>query len=224
MTRWVAALVLALGWGLLTVSAQAQTAAPPAPQVGLATAQPVKALTSEGKLVILQPDGTWKPAPEPKTGSPAIQNRPTGASTLVVGKQVPYGVWLDHQLWRFVIPKQNEAAEYQFAHFKGGAGAIIIAERNPIPAERWKEIVIANARREATDAQITKEERKSVNGLDVLALRTEGTGASGQFVYYGYYYTGPRGAIQVITYTWTNLFEQYQGELTAFLNGFMLLE
>lgn len=224
MRRCVPALVVALGWwGLVAASAQAQTA-PPAPQAGLATSQPVKALTSEGKLVILQPDGTWKPAPEPKAGSPAIQNRTAGASTLVVGKQVPYGVWLDHQLWRFVVPKQNEAAEYQFAHYKGGAGAIIIAERNPIPADRWKEIVIANARREATDAQITREERKTVNGLEVLALRTEGTGASGQFVYYGYYYTGTRGAIQVITYTWTNLFEQYQGELTAFLNGFMLLE
>jgi hypothetical protein len=84
--------------------------------------------------------------------------------------------------------------------------------------------VINNARREAPDARITREEKKTVNGVPVLLLQSEGTGSLGPFVYYGYYYTGPRGAVQVVTYTFAGTFEQYRADLTAFLDGFVVLE
>jgi len=41
-------------------------------------------------------------------------------------------------------------------------------------------------------------------------------------VYYGYYYGGNEGTIQVITYTGKNLFNKYQQELTNFLNGLVV--
>ena len=36
----------------------------------------------------------------------------------------------------------------------------------------------------------------------------------------GYYYGGPSGTVQVITYTGRRLFEDYRKEFEEFLNGF----
>jgi hypothetical protein len=190
----------------------------------LASAQGLKALTQDGRTVVLQPNGTWRFVDEPKAANPAIQARPPGASMLLAGRQVPYGLWIDQSRWRLLEPRQNPAAEYEFTHAGGTAGALVIAEPTRIPPESWKHIVIGNARREAPDARITKEERKTVNGAQVVVLQSEGTGALGPFVHYGYYYSGPRGAVQVITYTFAGLFEPYRADLTAFLDGFVVLE
>lgn len=143
---------------------------------------------------------------------------------LLAGRQVPYGIWVDQSRWRFTDPKQNQVAEHEFTHASGQAGALIVAEPTRIPPESWKQIVINNARREAPDTRITREERKTVNGVPVLLLQSEGTGSLGPFVYYGYYYSGPRGAVQVVTYSFASTFEQYRADFTAFLDGFVVLE
>ncbi|MGH7313150.1 MAG: hypothetical protein ACREJV_08260, partial [Candidatus Rokuibacteriota bacterium] len=170
-------------------------------QVTRTSTQVLKAITQDGRFVVLQPNGTWKYAEESKASAPASPGlaRPPGATLLLAGRQVPYGIWIDRSRWRLTEPKQNLTAEHEFTHASGQAGALVVAEPVRIPPESWKQIVITNARREAPDARITKEERKTVNGVPVLLLQSEGTGSLGPFVYYGYYYTGPRGAVQVVT-------------------------
>jgi hypothetical protein len=200
---------------LLAASAEAQ--------VGKASNQPLKAITQDGRTVVLQPNGTWKYV---EAGRPTTigSSRPPGATMLLAGRQVPYGIWIDQSRWRSTDPKQNMAAELEFTHASGQAGALVVAEPRQIPPDTWKQIVINNARREAPDARITREERKMVNGVPVLLLQSEGTGPLGPFVYYGYYYAGARGAVQVVTYTFAGTFEQYRADFTAFLDGFVILE
>lgn len=202
-------------------------ASPASGQVVKASNQNLKAITQDGRVVVLQPNGTWKYVEEPKassSASPAAPARPPGATMLLAGRQVPYGIWIDQSRWRFTDPRQNTVAEHEFMHASGQAGALIVAEPNRIAPESWKQIVINNARREAPDARITREEKKTVNGVPVILLQSEGTGSLGPFVYYGYYYTGPRGAVQVVTYSFAGTFEQYRADLTAFLDGFVVLE
>ncbi len=191
-----------------------------------AAAQALRAITQDGRVVILQPDGTWRFAEEPKAvgSSPVVKARPPGATILLAGSQVPYGIWVDLARWRVDQRKQNPVAEYEFHHVRGEAGAVVIAEPTRVPPEAWRQIVLTNARRQAADARITAEERKVVNGIPLLALQYEGTGPMGPFIHYGYYWSGPRGAVQLVTYTFAPLFPQYQAELTAFLDGFVLLE
>jgi hypothetical protein len=193
-------------------------------QVGKASNQTLKAITQDGRTVVLQPNGTWRYADAGRPTTSLGSSRPPGATMLLTGRQVPYGIWIDQSRWRFTDPKQNMAAELELTHATGQAGALIVAEPRPIPADSWKQIVINNARREAPDARITREERKVVNGVPVILLQSEGTGPLGPFVYYGYYYAGPRGAVQVVTYTFAGTFEQYRADFTAFLDGFVILE
>jgi hypothetical protein len=191
---------------------------------GPASAQAVKAITQDGRVVVLQPNGTWRYSEEPKGPSTLGQTRPPGATVLLAGRQVPYGIWFDPSRWRLADRKQNQAAELEFLHASGQAGALVIAETTRIPFENWKQIVLNNARREAADARITREDKKTVHGAPVMVLQSEGTGSLGPFVYFGYYYSGPRGAVQVVTYTFAGAFEQYRAEFTAFLDGFVVLE
>jgi hypothetical protein len=202
-------------------------AGPASAQVVKPSNQVLRAVTQDGRFVVLQPNGTWKYVEDGKAGgppSPPAPARPPGATMLLAGRQVPYGIWVDQSRWRLNEPKQNMTAEHEFVHASGQAGALIVAELTRVTPENWKQIVINNARREAPDARITREEKKTVNGVPVLLLQSEGTGSLGPFVYYGYYYTGPRGAVQVVTYTFSGTFEQYRADLTAFLDGFVVLE
>jgi hypothetical protein len=191
---------------------------------GPASAEGIKAITQDGRVVILQPNGTWRLVEEPKGPSTLGQTRPPGATVLLAGRQVPYGVWIDTSRWRLVEPKQNQAAELEFVHASGQAGAVVIAEPIRIPPESWKQIVFNNARREAADARITREDKKTIHGTQVTILQAEGTGPLGPFIHYGYYYSGARGAVQLVTYTFAGTFEQYRAEFTAFLDGFVVLE
>ena len=101
--------------------------------VGSVHAQ-IKALTDDGKEVILFTDNTWQYANEEDNNSEIIQlerivvDKPENASFLVKGNQVPYGVWMNPKKWRFVKSADTEAAEYTFEIRAGDAYALVIAE------------------------------------------------------------------------------------------------
>ena len=58
--------------------------------------------------------------------------------------------------------------------------------------------------------------------LETEVLRINGTLKQIPFAYYGYYYGGKEGTIQVITYTSQNLLKKYEQVSTEFLNGLVI--
>jgi hypothetical protein len=88
--------------------------------------------------------------------------------------------------------------------------------------EALKEIVIKNAQNAAPDAKVVHEDNRIVNGKKVFCMRMEGTVAGVPFIYYGYYYAGKAGIVQLITYTGQNLYPEYESEMTEFLNGLVI--
>jgi len=58
-----------------------------------------------------------------------------------------------------------------------------------------------------------------VNGAEVLMLRLEGTIQGIAFTYFGYYFGGPAGSVQVVTYTGQNLFKEFRPDFEDLLNG-----
>lgn len=53
----------------------------------------------------------------------------------------------------------------------------------------------------------------------LLCMKIEGTVKGIPFRYYGYYYGGKQGTIQILTFTGQTLFEKYEHDFTDFLNG-----
>ena len=104
----------------------------------------------------------------------------------------------------------------------GDGYGLVIAERIELTLAALRDLALSNAQSAAPDAKITWEEERAVNGRKVLALQIAGTLHGLSFAYFGYYYGGPEGAYQVITYTAANLFEECRKDFEELLDGFVL--
>ncbi len=141
------------------------------------------------------------------------------------GKKAPFALWLVPGVWRQSWIKDNPDAEVEFTHKGGEAWALVIAERIQMPVDVLKKAALENFRKRDKDAKIVREETRLVNGAEVLCLTVNASSPEGVPVtVHGYYYAGPQGAIQVLTVTGQNLFQELQPELEGFLNGFEIVK
>jgi len=177
------------------------------------------ARTEGGKDVILYPDGTWKYAPEAalaKSGSDYV--RPTSARAPYKTERGEFVIWYDETKWR-ISPGHKDDDIGHLSLIGTDGYAMIVSEGLQIPLETLKGIALENAKQAAPDARIASEEMRVVNGKKVLCLIIEGTIQQIPFTYYGYYYGGKQGTIQLITFTGQSLFTKYKKDFTDFLNG-----
>jgi hypothetical protein len=189
---------------------------------GMASAQ-TRGRTETGREVILYPDGTWKYAPETK-GRPSpgdIYSKPNSANKLLKTERGSFGVWDDERKWRG--GKTDEDGKVVFQLIGEDGYAMVLAEGMAIPTATLREMALENAQKAAEDSKIIFEEYRIVNGREILCLKLTGTIKQIPFTYYGYYYGGKEGAIQVITYTGQNLLGKYEKEFANFLNGLVIL-
>ena len=180
---------------------------------------PTRATTEDGRKVLLYPDGTWKAQPsapaQPASGKAFA--RAAAATERIDLLRGGMALFVDPAKWRQA--PSEDPAKISFRHATGEAYGMVVAERLAIPLARLKEIAISNAREAAPDVRVSFEESRRVNELEVLAMQMEGTIQGIPFTYYGYYYSGPQGSVQLLTYTGSNLFVEYKPEFEDFLNG-----
>lgn len=188
-----------------------------------------KAITDEGEEVILYSDKTWKyanikAAYDTRLDTPSFTKH-KDATFLVKSKKVNFGTYINPKKWAFSPSKdQTGTQEYTFNYKKGDAYVISIPERVEYSYELLKKAAIINAQGAAPDAHITREEGRIVNGQYVMVLEIEGTLSGILFKYFGYYYVGEIGSIQLIGFTTAKMFDEYKSEIEELLNGFTLLE
>jgi hypothetical protein len=121
---------------------------------------------------------------------------------------------------RWKETRSAEAGKRTFQHTDGGGFAMVVAERIATPAAQLRDRALANMRLTASDIQVVDEQRRHVNGTDLLSLQINVTVEGVPFTYLGYYYAGPSGTVQVVTYTERDNFSDYQRQFEEFLNGF----
>lgn len=193
------------------------------PFAGLSFSQDIRATTEDGHLVILKKDGTWQFS---RNSSPSATNtrgayqKPESATAVFKAKSGKFSIWFDPSKWS--QKKSDNSSQPTFEHKDGDVNVMIIAERIEMKIEALKEMVINNAQAVAPDIKVTYEEKRLVNRKNVLCMRMEGTIQSIHFIYYGYYYTGKEGTVQLLSYTSQNLFPEYENDMTEFLNGLVI--
>ena len=192
-----------------------------------------KAKTEDGKEVILRDDGTWvyadavkkdkkgqKEGVEPKKE----YKKPTNAKLQYKGKRGTLAIYLVPGMWETMAKPPSPAAEVGFRNKEGDMFALVVAERIIVPLEILKRVALENAQKLDQNARIIKEEKRIVNGNEVLCLIMSAKPQGMAMTYYNYYYSGKEGSIQVITWTGENLFEEVKPELETFLNGFEIIK
>ncbi len=185
----------------------------------------IEATTSDGRKVILKPDGAWKfsePAPVARAGGGEF-TKPSNATKVLKSKKAFYEVWYDPAKWT-ISSQSNPESEFELRHSTGDAFAMSIAERISMPIGSLKQVAINNAKNVAPDLRVVSEGERTVNGAKVLVMRMEGTLSGIHFTYYGYYWAGKAGAVQLVTYTGQNLFNEFQKDFEDILNGLVIVK
>lgn len=188
-----------------------------------ARCQDIQAITDDGRKVILKSDGTWKPISSKSLISDSAKEsikKSDSASSVFKPKGDKFQIWYNPSKWH--MKKAADSDKPGFEHKDGDIYAMVLAERFSMSLEALRDLAINNARSAAPDAKVIFEEERVVNGKKVLCMKIDGTIAGVQFSYFGYYYAGKGGIIQLITYTSQNLMDEYQGEMAEFLNGLII--
>lgn len=184
---------------------------------------PIRATTDDGRKVLLYSNNTWKFAAEAvqQASSGGRYARPATATKTVDIQAGSTRLSYDPGLW---TPEPGtDRTKLTFQHSNGDGYAMVIRERLQMTLDALKDIALSNAVEAAPDARIVFEESRVVNGHKLLCLMIEGTTSGIAFTYYGYYYSGKSGIVQLVTYTGQNLFEEYKADFEDFLNGFEVL-
>jgi hypothetical protein len=189
---------------------------------------PTVVTSTDGRKFMLYPDGTWSVISAAESNSTATStpsqgpgggNRPEDATFLFKAPKGNFGVWMNPDKWKQAGPADQSSIKTLFNHKSGDLYAMVIAERVSLTLQALKNAAIANAKRVASDLKVELEEPRQLNGKPVLLLKMTGTVQGSPFVYYGYYYGGKEGSLQVVTYTSSNLFDEYKNDMQEFLDG-----
>jgi hypothetical protein len=183
----------------------------------------IGATTDDGRRVVLRPDGTWVPLTKPvEAVAPAATGRyskPAGATRKVAAPVGDFVLWVDPARWS---ESKREPGRIVFQHRNGQAYAMFIADPLSVPTDAMKNTVLVNARKADPDIHIVSEEKRNVNGRDVLCLQLQGKVQGLPFQYYGYYYGGSSGNVQLVTYTLQSAFAANEQDFADLLNGLVV--
>ncbi|QKJ64892.1 hypothetical protein [Flavobacterium sp. M31R6] len=189
-----------------------------------------KALTDNGKEVLLFDNGTWTYLQDSSSvNSTSIDSltlnknkftKTSQATFLVKSTSFNVGVFINPSKWAFASHKDNEKTpEYRFSLKSGEGYALMITEKTQVDLENMRQIALLNAQKASFDVKETSAEYRIVNNKKMLCLKFQGTVKGIKLAYFGYYYSNPNGTVQLLGFSSQQYFDSIQKELENFLNG-----
>src|ERR1700740_776968 len=158
------------------------------------------------------------PAMGQKQNTEGGNNPPANSKVFVKAPQGQFGVWIDQQKWT-QNPSNNDPIKITFIHQGETSYAMVIAEKAHVSTDALERAALSNAKKVAPDITLLFKEKRVVNGKSVLCMEMTGTVQGTSFMYYGYYYGGPEGTLQVICYTTLELFDQAKADFDEILSS-----
>lgn len=194
----------------------------PASLVGQTSAS--RAVRDDGSVVWLLPDKTWTTTAPSQSGgeSSATGRRKPASATVRVPILKQASISFDRNKWRQT--ENPQPGRLNFVHSTGDGYVMIISERLQVSPDALVQVAITNARNVAPDTKVIQDEPRVVNGVPVRCLVLDGTMQGIKFRFFGYYYAGAAGSIQVVTYTSDNLYTEYKADFEEFLDGFEVVQ
>ncbi len=188
------------------------------------------ATTKDGRLVILNEDGTWAYQPEGIANKILLNDslltkysKPTTAKTLLKSERTDHALWYNENLWSRSDMKLSEANEFLLKLKDQDGYCITVVEKIEIPIDNFSAIVLKSMKmRGVENIVVEKEEFRIVNGKRVLFMQFNATSNGITFTYAGYYFSNETGTSQILCYTAKNLFSQYKQSFMDMLNGFVV--
>jgi hypothetical protein len=198
----------------------------------LSFSQQIKAITDEGRSVILNSDFTWKYdedsedfiIPKEITMNRDTMRKSPKSTFQLKSKKTNYSYWFNPTKWGISDKPTNNNAEYMLYFKTAEIFTLMIAEEIQIPIESLKEIAIEQFKNYASDVKIINEEYRIVNGLKVLHLEVNATVRGIKVTYFGYYHSNEFGTIQYVTFSSQNIMNKHKTDCLILLNGLIKRE
>lgn len=186
-------------------------------------AQDIKAVTEDGRDVLLHNDGTWGYVDKPQASVSPTQTfrAPDTAISKASSRKAKISVFYDPTLWT-VEKLTGEAAEFQFQLGDNEVYARLIAEAETFDLSTVRSGIIANARKAAKSFDVTEEGSIVVNGVQVQTLKAKVTMQGIDVTFYWYYWSGPKGTVQLYGYASPADFDANFGAIQDLMNGLTL--
>ncbi len=186
------------------------------PQLYAATGE-TKAITEDGRTVILKQDGTWKESEQIKPKERGQYDATKNANKLYQPPVAGTHFYYDPADW-LARASTNEGAKKSFDG-KGGFFGVVIAEKLPVSVEVLKKVALANAQNASSEMEVLEEATHTVNGTKVEYMKYKAVVQGINFVYQGNFYTNADGVIQVICGTFDTTDKKDPIKCLDFING-----
>lgn len=131
-------------------------------------------------------------------------------------------LWLDPAKW---VEYSREPGVVRYNHTNKHVLGWMLADRTGgIRTSAMKDIVLRNAQRVDPNVRITLDDRRVVNGREVLYIEYLLTQNSIPIRFAGYYHGGLKTNLHVVSYCIAAEFETYQKDVDEFINGIDIRE
>ncbi|WP_312077368.1 hypothetical protein [Chryseobacterium sp.] len=193
-----------------------------------------KAMTEDGKEVVLFDNKTWKfvnDSDENTLETINTNNQPfekaKDATFLAKSKKVDAGFYYNPKTYKIVQTNFNSPAiEYVFSNTANpNIFALFASENAPVQTlKNLQELVLLSVQRNVTFFKLKEAEYRTVNNLRVLHMKYSANTKGLDFEYIGNYYLTGDGYCSITTYTFANQFEDNKKSMENLLNGLVKVE
>lgn len=188
-----------------------------------------KAVTDDGKAVVLFEDKTWKFVNESDalvwetiSTNPTLYVKNKNATALLRSKILDIGINYNPNRWTISTQKRISFIEHLLNYESSGKMLIgfMVTEKVEIPTlKNLKDILLAGVQSRVDYFRLKKAEYRIVNGLKVLYLHYIANIKGLDFEYVGNYYLDSAGYSGIVGYSLQKDYEQNAVEIEDFLNG-----
>ena len=186
---------------------------------GQAFAKDLRAVTEDGRKVLLSPDGKWR-----FDGSAPVVQAPPDVETSPYRPAVKrFSVAFNAADWT-LRPKQEGDGpnKRSFQHKTLPLHAMVISDEMPANNAAIKSVILSNAKSAGATTTVLMDETVRIADMEVGSLRMAAAMKDLEFVFWSYYFANEDGNIQVTCFTAQALFYKYAEECRKFLAGFKI--
>lgn len=193
-----------------------------------------KAITEDGKEVVLFDNKTWKFVNESDektletiTTNEELFEKSKEATFLVRSKNIDAGFYYNPKSWKIVkAPGATAFVEYAFNNNSNSAiYALFGSEILPVQSlKNLKDILLPAIQRNADYFRLKNSEYRTINSIKVLHLEYSANIKGLDFEYIANLYLTGEGYSSISAYTYANQFEANKKEMENFVNGIVNTE
>lgn len=190
----------------------------------------IKALTEDGREVVLMENKTWRFVNETdektwdviKTDD-TLLTKSNDATFLMKSKKVDAGIFINPKKWKTVKMSVLPTAEYTFQSLTNPNTMILgclMSENAPIQTlKNLRDVMLSSIQSKADYFKLNKSEYRTVNGNKVLYIDYSLNTSGMDFHYIGNYYLTEDGYCNVVVFSYEKDFAKNQSEMLNFING-----